>query len=193
MRLGAYAHNKNFPDARQMILDALGIDGDKIPRERAVYIGDDGPIIHTRTGGGNRDQYDKIIRYVTGEYGIDQNIRELETALTDYDDYRWFSRIDTSEYDNEHQLPYEFMYRPPETEEHWKAKEDELKLRIKDLQEQRAEVKATGAYTNEYLRRCSYYLSDEDDGFDSTYADFFYSWPEGLQDNLIKAGYMEVK
>lgn len=102
MRLGAYAHNKEFPDARQMILDALGIDGDTIERERAVYIGDDGPIIHTRTGGGNR--------------------------------------------------PY---------------------------------------YPNKALKQNKFYINDVDDDFDSTYADFFYSWPDGLKEKLIEAGYLE--
>lgn len=191
MRLEAYWHNKNFPDARSTILAALGIDGDKIPRERAVYIGEDGPIIHTRTGGGNREQYDTPESFIEGDYGLDNTIAETTQALTDYEDWRWKTDLfPDDKYENTWSIPYEVRYKYPETEAEWQEKELEIRSRIKELEEQKVEVLETHAYTNDYLRN-DYYLRDEDDDFDQTYADFFYRWPDGLKAKLIKDGYLE--
>ena len=45
-------------DSKQ-ILEAIGIKEEDIPRLRGVGIDDGKIIIHTRTGGGNRDDYEK--------------------------------------------------------------------------------------------------------------------------------------
>lgn len=194
MRLQAHWHNKNFPDARSMILAALGIDGDKIPRERAVYIGENGPIIHTRTGGGNRESYDTAEDFIEGSYGLDELIHNATKALTDYEDYRWqipvLTESDFDDYTEWWKVPYEAQYRFPESDEEWAEKEADIKESIEGLEKQKAEVLATNAYTNDYLRN-EYYLSDEDDEFDCTYADFFYKYPEGLKEKLAEAGYLK--
>jgi len=194
MRLLQYAHNTEYPDCKTMILDALGIDDNKIPRVRAVYIGDNGPIIHTRTGGGNREQYDTIENFIEGEYGLNSTIQEYKKILKSYEGWQWHIPIEydidpNDQYKPESRIPYEASYRYPETEEEWTTKEVEIKKTIQDLEAQKEDVLKTGAFTNEYLRN-SHYAKDEDDEFDSTYATFFYTWPQGLKDKLIEAGYL---
>ena len=50
MRLDAYANPDN-----ETILEALGIKADEVPRFRGAMIEDGKILIHTRSGGGNRD------------------------------------------------------------------------------------------------------------------------------------------
>src|SRR6478735_5717637 len=74
MRLDLYA-NINTKE----ILAAIGIEEDCIPRLRGVGIDDGKILIHTRTGGGNREQYDTVEARISGEYGLDNDIQELKT------------------------------------------------------------------------------------------------------------------
>ena len=92
-------------DSKQ-ILEAIGIKEEDIPRLRGVGIDDGKIIIHTRTGGGNRDDYEK---------------------------------------------------------------------------------------ENNALAKNKYYLSDEDDSFDCTYANFWYKIPEKLTEELLKLEDKEKK
>lgn len=196
MRLDLYA-NVNTKE----ILDAIGIDENKIPRMRGVGIEDGKIIIHTRTGGGNRESYDTIEDYVGGDYGIDISISEYRNALTDFSDYRWHIPTEISEKaKNSWDVPYEALYRFPETDEEWEEKEKEIKQFIIDLEEQKKEVLLTGAYTNEYLTKNKYYISDEDDDWDSTYANFWFKIPtefteklEKMEDKVAKAALGNAK
>jgi len=101
MRLDIY---KNVDTKK--ILDAIGIKEEEIPRLRGVGIDNEKILIHTRTGGGNRDDY------------VEQN-----DALT----------------------------------------------------------------------KNKYYLSDEDDDYDCTYANFWFSIPEELTNELMKLENKEAK
>ena len=92
-------------DSKQ-ILEAIGIKEEDIPRLRGVGIDDGKIIIHTRTGGGNRDDYEK---------------------------------------------------------------------------------------ENNALAKNKYYLSDEDDSYDCTYANFWYKIPEKLTEELLKLEDKEKK
>jgi len=48
-------------------------------------------------------------------------------------------------------------------------------------------------YPNEILTSNPYYLRDEDDGFDCTYADYYFSIPEELKDEVEKTEDKEAK
>jgi len=92
------------------LLAALGIDKDKIPRFRDCFIDEGRIVIHTRTGGGNRDYYESE-----------------ESCRDNYPEY--------------------FGDDPP-----------------------------TGPW-NEDLRALPTFIMDEDDDFDSTYANFYFECP----------------
>ena len=101
------------PFAETLLL-ILGTHRDKIPRYRDCFLNDEGDIvIHTRTGGGNRDWYDSAESY---------------------------------------------------KRENPDATEDDLK----------------GPF-NEHLRALPGFKRDEDDDFDSTYADFIFDVPEAAK------------
>jgi len=91
-------------------LTLLGTERHQIPRYRDVLLKDGEVVIHTRTGGGNRDYYESAERR------------------------KWNN---------------------PEAD--------------------------TDGPFNEDLRKLPGYLRDEDDSFDSTYANFFYAVPEAVK------------
>lgn len=92
--------------ASEMILATLGLSLSDVPRFRDVYLHDGYIVVHTRTGGGNRDWYDE--------------------PNDDNPDGPW----------------------------------------------------------NSTLVANKYYVRDEDDDFDSTYADFYFKYPEGYEDDF---------
>lgn len=96
-----------------VLLAALGIKTDQVPRFRDCFLDSERKhiVIHTRTGGGNRDYYANAERYKA--HHADQ-------------------------------IGTEYEYKGP-----W----------------------------NDDLHEHANYLYDEDDDFDSTYADFYFSFP----------------
>jgi hypothetical protein len=161
MRLDLY---KNVDT--ETILKAIGLEENKIPRLRGVGIQDGKILVHTRTGGGNRDQYDSVEDFVSGEYGIEHYINEYKNKAS------WTKDVSAKE----------------------RAK------RIAVLEEQKAEVLATKAYTNEYMRDNAWFITDEDEEFDSTYANFWFSIPPELvaelaplEDKVARAAYGDSK
>jgi hypothetical protein len=91
--------------ASEVIMASIGVSMNDVPRFRDVYLHQGHIVIHTRTGGGNREYYDE--------------------PNVDNPDGPW----------------------------------------------------------NSTLRDNKYYIRDEDDDFDSTYADFYFRYPEGLEDD----------
>lgn len=185
MRLDIY-DNPSTTD----ILAAIGLDESKIPRIRGVGIEDGKILIHTRTGGGNRESYGDIESYIKGDYGIDSSINDIHNSLKTFEGYCWHIYIeydiDTNDrYKPASSVPYEATYRYPETEDEWSSKEAEIRNTLTKIETQKAEVLATGAYTNEYLTRNKYYILDEDDDFDSTYANFWFMIPQEHVDKLL--------
>lgn len=78
MRLDLY---KNIHT--DVILQAIGLEADKIPRLRGVGIEDDKVLIHTRTGGGNREFYDTFHIKI---HGTNEYLRSSTFFLYDSDD-----------------------------------------------------------------------------------------------------------
>lgn len=73
-----------------LLLKILGADPNKIPRFRDCYLNEEGEIvIHTRTGGGNRDAYEKG-GSDQAEYNKDgpfnDDLRAIEGYIDDADD-----------------------------------------------------------------------------------------------------------
>lgn len=101
-----------------VLLACLGISREDVPRFRDCYLDGDLIVIHTRTGGGNRDYYDSE--------------HECRANYPDYFD----------------------------------GQDD-----------------PSGPW-NDDLRALPTYLYDEDDDFDCTYADFYFSIPDEYRDNL---------
>jgi hypothetical protein len=107
--------------AAPLLLAMLGTKPDDVPRFRDCFLQDGQIVIHTRTGGGNRDSYENP-----------------ERRRESYPDI----------YDTE-------------------------------------EAVQQGPF-NEDLRQLPGYVSDEDDDFDSTYANFYYAIPEQFKHLLDK-------
>lgn len=102
-----------------MLLVVLGFKSTKeIPRFRDCYIDGDHIVIHTRTGGGNRDYYES-----------EESCRE-----------------NCPEYFN-------------------------------------GEDEPSGPW-NEDLRKNPYFVRDQDDDFDATYADFYFRFPDEFAEDL---------
>lgn len=78
-----------------MLLAGLGTHPGAIPRFRDCYIEDGKIVIHTRTGGGNRDYYENLERRLDS-YGVDEegndegpwndDLRDLPGFVSDDDD-----------------------------------------------------------------------------------------------------------
>jgi hypothetical protein len=98
--------------AAPVLLAALGLSVSDVPRFRDAYVAGDRIVIHTRTGGGNRDYYENA-----------------ETCRANYPEY-------------------------------FKGEND-----------------PSGPW-NDDLRANPHYDQDADDDFDSTYADFFFRFPD---------------
>lgn len=105
-------------DAAPLLLGALGLTHDDVPRFRDCYLQGEHIAIHTRTGGGNRDFYDSE-----------------ESCRANYPDY--FGG------DDDPKGPW-----------------------------------------NSDLTSHACYLYDEDDDFDSTYATFYFKFPEEYMEDL---------
>lgn len=105
-------------DAAPVLLAALGLTDDDVPRFRNCYIEEDQIVIYTRTGGGNRDFYDSG-----------------ESCRENYPEY--FS----------------------------------------------GDGAPSGPW-NSSLRSHVNYINDEDDDFDSTYAQFYFSFPDEYAEDL---------
>jgi hypothetical protein len=146
MRLDLYA-NVNT----KRILDAIGLKEEFIPRPRGVGIEEGKILVHTRTGGGNREAYDSPADAIDGEYGIDQSIKDYEEPTRDY-------IVEMSQ-----------------------KERDET---IAEMKERKDKMLQDALWTNEYMRRSPFYLSDEDDDWDSTYANFWFKIPEKLTKKL---------
>lgn len=181
MRLDIYDN-----PSRKDILDAIGLEEDKIPRIRGVGIDGGKILIHTRTGGGNRESYDNAEAFIEGDYGLDNSIKDCREALKDFENWRWhISVVDQYDVDYDWRLPYEARFRYPETDEEWDSKEKEILSNIKGLEKQKAEVLKTSAYTNDYMRNNPYFISDNDEDFDSTYADWWFVIPQEHAEKLL--------
>jgi len=144
----------------KQILDAIGLKEEYIPRLRGVGIDDGKILIHTRTGGGNRDSYDSVETAINGEYGIESRIAD---------------------------------YKNPETDWLKDKPQEERDASIKEYEERKQVILATKAYTNEYLTSNEFYLSDEDDDFDCTYANFWFRIPDELNAELQALENKEAK
>jgi len=155
MRLDLYAN----VDTEQ-ILNAIGLKEEFIPRLRGVGIEDGKILIHTRTGGGNRDSYDSPADAIEGEYGIDQSIKDYEKPTSDY-----IVKMSQKERDEA----------------------------IAEMKESKEKMLQEALWTNEYMTRNPFYLSDEDDDWDSTYANFWFKIPEKLTKKLLKLENKEAK
>lgn len=105
-------------DMAQVLLKCLNFNASDIPRFRDCYLEKDRIVIHTRTGGGNRDCYDS-----------------LESCKENYPEY--FDGTDDPK----------------------------------------------GPWNSD-LQKHPLYLSDEDDDFDSTYANFYFKFPEEFKSDL---------
>ena len=69
-----------------LLLQAIGMDADSIPRFRDCYLDDDGDIvIYTRTGGGNREYYDGP-NEENSEGPWNSTLRDNEFFIEDVDD-----------------------------------------------------------------------------------------------------------
>ena len=75
-----------------VLLGMLGTDIGGVPRFRDCYLSGDNIVIHTRTGGGNRDYYDslesRLDEYPESEYDgpFNADLRTLPNYLRDRDD-----------------------------------------------------------------------------------------------------------
>lgn len=156
MRLDLY---KNINT--KQILKAIGIKEEDIPRLRGVGIDDGKILIHTRTGGGNREQYDSVENYINGEYGLQDDLKALN---------------DKNSWDYKYSL-----------------KHGGVKKRRIELEERITNIIATKTGTNELLRDNPYFISDEDEEFDCTYANFWYKIPEKFTNKLLKLENKEAK
>lgn len=105
--------------AAPLLLAALGLTENDIPRFRDCYVDGEYIVIHTRTGGGNRDYYESA-----------------ESCRNCYPEY--------------------FNDGPDEPAGPW----------------------------NSDLAAHPCYVRDEDDDFDSTYADFYFKFPEEYAEDL---------
>jgi len=82
MRLDAYANPDN-----ETILVALGIKEDEIPRFRGAMIEDGKVLIHTRSGGGNRDWLaDGNAMLASNEYYIEDADDDFDCTYANF----WF-------------------------------------------------------------------------------------------------------
>jgi len=149
MRLDLY-QNVNT----KQILKAIGIKENDIPRLRGVGIDDGKILIHTRTGGGNRDQYDSVENYINGEYGLQKDLDALNDKKSW--DYGYYLK-------------------------HGGIKKNRL-----ELEKRITNIIATKTGTNELLRDNPYFIFDEDEEFDCTYANFWFRIPEKFTEKLLK-------
>jgi hypothetical protein len=70
-----------------LLLEMLGTDTDHIPRYRDCYLNEDGKIvIHTRTGGGNRESYESGGEYWEEGQIDNDTIRAVPGFISDSDD-----------------------------------------------------------------------------------------------------------
>lgn len=106
-------------EAAPVLLAALGLTSADVPRIRDVYVDGEYIVIHTRTGGGNRDYYEN-----------------LETCRDSYPEY----------FTNAQEAP-------------------------------------CGPW-NDDLRANPHFDHDDDDEFDSTYANFYFRFPAEYADML---------
>lgn len=104
--------------AAPVLLATIGLTANDVPRFRDCYIEGDNIVIHTRTGGGNRDYYDSE-----------------ESCRANYPEY-------------------------------FDGKEE-----------------PSGPW-NSTLASNAFYLYDEDDDYDSTYANFHFRFPDEYADDL---------
>lgn len=82
MRLDAYANPDN-----ETILAALGLKKDEVPRFRGAMIEDGKVLIHTRSGGGNRDWLaEKNALLAANEYYIEDADDEFDCTYANF----WF-------------------------------------------------------------------------------------------------------
>lgn len=105
-------------DYAPVLIAALGMTANDVPRFRHCYIDGEQIVIRTRTGGGNRDYYDSE-----------------ESCRENYPDY-------------------------------FNGKED-----------------PSGPW-NSSLTGSKFYIYDEDDDFDSTYANFYFRFPDEYAEDL---------
>lgn len=129
----------------EQLLEALGIPKDGVPRPRGVGVQDGKIIIHTRTGGGNREYYDS-------ESICRANYPEYFKGGSNYEEQlKSFQNGEKYQFDDFSPIP-----EPEEPKGPW----------------------------NDDLRANQYYISDEDDDFDSTYANFWFKIPQHLLDQV---------
>lgn len=101
-----------------ILLKTIGLDANDVPRFRDAFLQNDHIVIHTRTGGGNRDFYESLET-------CQENYPEDFTG-EDYPDGPWNSDLTCNQY----------------------------------------------------------YSHDEDDDFDSTYANFYFNFPPEYESDL---------
>ena len=109
-----FGFNNNAP----ILLKILGFTTNDIPRFRDCFLKDNSIVIHTRTGGGNREYYENAETHKQNFYG----------DIADWEEYSVY---------------------------------------------------------NDDLRKHPNFVTDVDDDFDCTYANFFYSFPDEFKDDLI--------